>query len=87
MNFAKLSSVITLASTRTADPLAARIERFPGLEHIEPENLHIRSWGNIGGLKVIVQEWENGFTRLRLTHEKLPNIFLLSKTGGQYACT
>lgn len=29
------------------DPLGAGIERYVGLEHIEPENLHIRSWGNI----------------------------------------
>ncbi len=35
----RLSSVITLSTSRTADPLAAGIERFVGLEHIEPENL------------------------------------------------
>jgi type I restriction enzyme S subunit len=29
------------------DPLGAGIERYVGLEHIEPENLHIRSWGNV----------------------------------------
>jgi len=40
----KFSSVIHIStSTRTHDPLAAGIERFVGLEHIEPENLHIRS--------------------------------------------
>jgi type I restriction enzyme S subunit len=43
----KFSSVIHLSTSRTADPLAAGIERFVGLEHIEPENLHIRSWGNV----------------------------------------
>jgi len=41
----KLSSVLTLSTSRTADPAAAGIERFVGLEQIEPENLHIRSWG------------------------------------------
>ncbi len=41
MTITRFADVITLASTRTADPLAARIERSPGLEHIEPENLHI----------------------------------------------
>ena len=35
----------TLSTTRTADPASAGIDRFVGLEHIEPENLHIRSWG------------------------------------------
>ena len=27
------------------DPLAAGLERYVGLEHIEPENLHIKEWG------------------------------------------
>lgn len=39
------SSVITLSTSRTADPASSGIDRFVGLEHIEPENLHIRSWG------------------------------------------
>lgn len=43
----KLSSLLTLSTTRTADPASAGIDRFVGLEHIEPENLHIRSWGNV----------------------------------------
>lgn len=29
------------------NPIAAGIKRVVGLEHIEPENLHIRSWNNI----------------------------------------
>ena len=29
------------------DPLAAGLERYVGLEHIEPENLHIKEWGLI----------------------------------------
>ncbi|GAB1472082.1 hypothetical protein MASR2M66_29600 [Chloroflexota bacterium] len=41
----KFSSVITLSTTRTSDPASAGIDRFVGLEHIEPENLHIHSWG------------------------------------------
>lgn len=43
----KFSDLIHLNTDRIADPLAAGIERFVGLEHIEPENLHIRSWGNV----------------------------------------
>lgn len=35
----KFSSVITLSTSRTADPASAGIERFVGLEYIEPENL------------------------------------------------
>jgi type I restriction enzyme S subunit len=41
----KLSSIISLSTSRLADPAAAGIERFVGLEHISPENLHIRNWG------------------------------------------
>ena len=29
------------------DPLSAGLERYVGLEHIEPENLHIKEWGLI----------------------------------------
>lgn len=39
MTLTRFADVITLASTRTPDPLAAGIERFVVLEHIEPENL------------------------------------------------
>lgn len=29
------------------DPAGAGLERFIGLEHLEPSSLHIRSWGNV----------------------------------------
>ena len=47
MNFplTHFADVVLLSTSRTANPLAAGIERYVGLEHIEPENLHIRSWG------------------------------------------
>lgn len=31
----------------TCDPSEAGIERYIGLEHLEPGSLHIRSWGNV----------------------------------------
>ena len=37
--------VIRLNKTRVADPVAEGIERYVGIEHIEPEDLRIRSWG------------------------------------------
>ena len=43
----KFADAVTLSRARIKDPLAAGIERFVGLEHIEPENLHIRSWGDV----------------------------------------
>ena len=37
--------VVRLNTDRVADPSAAGIERYVGLEHIEPEDLRIRRWG------------------------------------------
>jgi type I restriction enzyme S subunit len=37
--------VVKLNTDRCADPAAAGIERYVGLEHIEPEDLRIRRWG------------------------------------------
>lgn len=37
--------VVKLNTARCADPAAAGIERYVGLEHIEPEDLRIRRWG------------------------------------------
>ena len=39
MTLVKLADILTLSTTRTADPASAGIDRFVGLEHIEPENL------------------------------------------------
>jgi len=35
----RFSDLVHLNTDHIADPLAAGIERFVGLEHIEPENL------------------------------------------------
>jgi type I restriction enzyme, S subunit len=37
--------VVRLSTERCADPLAAGLERYVGLEHIEPEDLRLRRWG------------------------------------------
>lgn len=60
MTLTRFADVITLPSTRTADPLAAGIERFVGLEHIEPENLHIRSWGNVAEGTTFTNTFQRG---------------------------
>lgn len=56
----KFSSVITLSTSRTADPASAGIDRFVGLEHIEPENLHIRSWGNVADGTTFTNTFKRG---------------------------
>lgn len=40
----KFGDVVRLNTDRIPDPLTAGIERYVGLEHIQPEDLHIRSW-------------------------------------------
>lgn len=41
----KFGDVVKLNTDRIADPAAKGIERYVGLEHIEPEDLRIRRWG------------------------------------------
>lgn len=41
----KFGDVVKLNTDRIADPTAKGIERYVGLEHIEPEDLRIRRWG------------------------------------------
>lgn len=43
----KFGDVVRLAKARSADPLADGIERYVGLEHLEPGDLRIRSWGDV----------------------------------------
>lgn len=43
----KFGDVVRLSKTRSQDPLADGIERYVGLEHLEPGDLHIRSWGEV----------------------------------------
>ena len=54
------SSVIHLSTTRTSDPASAGIDRFVGLEHIEPENLHIRSWGLVADGTTFTNTFKRG---------------------------
>lgn len=41
----RFGDVVKLNTDRVADPLAQGIERYVGLEHLTPEDLHIHSWG------------------------------------------
>ncbi len=40
--------VVRLSTERSANPEAAGLERYIGLEHIDPGDLCIRRWGNVG---------------------------------------
>lgn len=41
----RFGDVVRLNTDRCADPAAAGIKRYVGLEHIEPEDLRTRRWG------------------------------------------
>lgn len=43
----KFGEIVRLSKARSQDPLAEGYERFVGLEHLEPGDLRIRSWGNV----------------------------------------
>jgi type I restriction enzyme S subunit len=43
----RFGDVVRLSTERCTDPLAQGIERYVGLEHLEPGDLRIRSWGNV----------------------------------------
>ncbi len=43
----KFGDVVRLSKARSQNPLADGIERYVGLEHLEPGDLRIRSWGNV----------------------------------------
>ena len=43
----KFGDVVQLSKARSQDPLADGVERYVGLEHLEPGDLRIRSWGNV----------------------------------------
>jgi type I restriction enzyme S subunit len=43
----KFGDVVRLAKARSQDPLASGIERYVGLEHLEPGDLRIQNWGNV----------------------------------------
>ncbi|WP_213908992.1 restriction endonuclease subunit S [Stutzerimonas nitrititolerans] len=43
----KFGDVVRLSKARSQDPLGDGIERYVGLEHLEPGDLRIRSWGSV----------------------------------------
>ena len=43
----KFSDVVRLSKARSKDPMADGIERYVGLEHLEPGDLRIRRWGSV----------------------------------------
>lgn len=47
MDKVKFGDVVRLSKARSSDPIADGYDRYIGLDHIEPEDLRIRRWGNV----------------------------------------
>jgi type I restriction enzyme M protein len=43
----RFGDVVENVNETESDPMAAGIERYIGLEHLEPGSLHIRTWGDV----------------------------------------
>jgi type I restriction enzyme S subunit len=43
----RFGDVVRLSKARCADPLGEGVERFVGLEYLEPGDLRVRRWGNV----------------------------------------
>lgn len=43
----KFGDVVRLSKERSQDPLAEGFERYVGLEHLEPGDLRVRTWGKV----------------------------------------
>jgi len=52
--------VVRLCTDRCADPGSAGIERYVGLEHLEPNDLRIRSWGLVADGVTFTNRFEPG---------------------------
>ena len=55
--FGDIASNLT---TAIKDPLSEGLERFVGLEHIKPENVHINSWGNVADGTTFTRSFRKG---------------------------
>lgn len=59
---AKFGDVVKNANLTERDPLRAGCERIVGLEHVDPENLHIRRWNTLGDGTSFTRKFVRGQT-------------------------
>jgi type I restriction enzyme S subunit len=77
ISIVKFAVVVRLNTDRVSDPASAGIDRFVGLEHIEPENLHIRSWGLVADGTTFTSTFKSGqvlFAKRRANNENLKTL-------------
>ncbi len=59
-SWVKFGDVVRLNTDRCADPAGEGIERYVGLEHIEPEDLRIRRWGQVAEGTTFTNRFKSG---------------------------
>lgn len=56
----KFGDVVRLSKNRSQDPLTDGFDRYVGLEHLEPGDLRIRSWGNVADGVTFTSVFQSG---------------------------
>ncbi|WP_185155401.1 restriction endonuclease subunit S [Rudanella paleaurantiibacter] len=56
----KLGDVVREVRETAKDPVAEGLERVIGLEHLEPESLHIKAWGSIANATTFTKKFRKG---------------------------
>ena len=70
----KFGQIAECVNDRVDDPSSAGVERYVGLEHLEPEHLSIRSWGSpdeVGSTKLRFRSGDIIFGKRRAYQRKL----------------
>ena len=57
----KFGDVVKNANLVERDPANNGVERIVGLEHIDPENLHIRRWNSVADGTSFTRKWYLGW--------------------------
>lgn len=72
----KFGDMVRLSKARWADPLTDGCEHFVGLKHLEPGDLHIRSWGNAADGMTFTSVFKPGQALVFSQHINSLNVML-----------
>ncbi len=56
----RFGDVVRNVDSSVKNPLERGIERFVGLEHLDPESLHVKRWGNVADGTSFTRKFERG---------------------------
>ena len=81
----KFGDVVRLCKARSQDPMTDGLERFVGLEHLEPGDLRIRAWGNVAEGTTFTNRFEPVqvlFGKRRAYQRKVAVVVATSSSGA-----